>query len=69
MDVLVCLKQILDPEIPARDFRVGAEKKVADAGAANFVTRRVGDDRNGNGGGAALRNQRTTGSCGNGRRG
>jgi electron transfer flavoprotein beta subunit len=38
MNILVCLKQILDPEIPARDFRVDAEKKIADAGAANYVT-------------------------------
>ncbi len=38
MNILVCLKQILDPEIPARDFRVDAEKRIADAGAASFVT-------------------------------
>ncbi len=38
MNILVCLKQILDPEIPARDFRVDAEKKIADAGTASFVT-------------------------------
>jgi len=36
--ILVCLKQILDPEIPARDFRIDRENKVADPGAANQVT-------------------------------
>lgn len=38
MNILVCLKQILDPEIPARDFRIDAENRIADAGAANLVT-------------------------------
>ena len=38
MKILVCLKQILDPELPARDFRIDREKKVADPGAANQVT-------------------------------
>ncbi len=38
MNILVCLKQILDPETPARDFRVDTENKIADAGAANYVT-------------------------------
>ncbi|HEX8920360.1 MAG TPA: electron transfer flavoprotein subunit beta/FixA family protein, partial [Pyrinomonadaceae bacterium] len=38
MNVLVCLKQILDPEIPARDFRVDPVKREAERGAANLVT-------------------------------
>ncbi len=38
MKIVVCLKQILDPEIPARDFRVDAAKRVAEQGGANLVT-------------------------------
>ncbi|HEX5080407.1 MAG TPA: electron transfer flavoprotein subunit beta/FixA family protein [Blastocatellia bacterium] len=38
MKIIVCLKQILDPEIPARDFRVDGEKKEAARGSANLVT-------------------------------
>jgi len=38
MNILVCLKQILDPEIPARDFRVDTAKREADRGNANLVT-------------------------------
>lgn len=38
MNILVCLKQILDPEIPARDFRIDAVKREAERGAANLVT-------------------------------
>lgn len=38
MNIIVCLKQILDPEIPARDFRVDAEKREAVRGQANLVT-------------------------------
>ena len=38
MNIIVCLKQILDPEIPARDFRVDGEKKEAVRGSANLVT-------------------------------
>ena len=38
MNILVCLKQILDPEIPARDFRVDAVKHEAERGSANLVT-------------------------------
>ena len=37
MNILVCLKQILDPEIPPRDFRVDAEKLEAQRGAAGLV--------------------------------
>jgi electron transfer flavoprotein beta subunit len=38
MNIVVCLKQILDPEIPARDFRVDAAKREAERGGANLVT-------------------------------
>jgi len=37
MNILVCLKQILDPEIPAREFRVDPVKREADRGSANLV--------------------------------
>jgi len=37
MNILVCLKQILDPEIPPRDFRVDAENLEAQRGAAGLV--------------------------------
>ncbi len=38
MNILVCLKQILDPEVPARDFRIDREKREAERGAGNLVT-------------------------------
>jgi len=38
MNILVCLKQILDPEIPAREFRIDPTKREAERGAANLVT-------------------------------
>jgi electron transfer flavoprotein beta subunit len=38
VNILVCLKQILDPEIPAREFRVDAIKREADRGNSNLVT-------------------------------
>ncbi len=38
MNIIVCLKQILDPEIPTRDFRVDPEKREAVRGNANLVT-------------------------------
>lgn len=38
MKILVCLKQILDPEIPARDFCIDRIKREAERGAANLVT-------------------------------
>jgi len=38
MNILVCLKQILDPEIPARDFRVDTARREAERGSANLVT-------------------------------
>jgi electron transfer flavoprotein beta subunit len=37
MNIVVCIRQILDPEIPARDFRVDAAKREADRGSANLV--------------------------------
>ncbi len=38
MNIIVCIKQILDPEIPARDFRVDSVKREAERGGANLVT-------------------------------
>jgi len=38
MNILVCIKQILDPEVPARDFRIDAARKEAEPGSANLVT-------------------------------
>jgi len=38
MKTIVCIKQILDPEIPARDFRIDPSKRVAIQGSANLVT-------------------------------
>lgn len=38
MKIIVCLKQILDPDLPARDFRIDAQKKEAVRGNANLVT-------------------------------
>ena len=38
MKILVCLKQILDPEISPRDFQVDRNNLTADRGSANLVT-------------------------------
>ena len=38
MNINVCLKQILDPDIPSRDFKVDAATKEAVRGSANLVT-------------------------------
>jgi electron transfer flavoprotein beta subunit len=38
MNILVCMKQILDPEVPARDFRIDAIGKEAERGSASLVT-------------------------------
>ena len=38
MKILVCLKQILDPEMSPRDFRIDTERLEAAAGSANLVT-------------------------------
>jgi electron transfer flavoprotein beta subunit len=37
MNIIVCIKQILDPEIPSRDFRVDGAKREAERGSANLV--------------------------------
>lgn len=37
MNILVCLKQILDPDIPARDFQIDPDAKEAVRGAAELV--------------------------------
>ncbi len=37
MNILVCLKQILDPEMPSRDFRIDAAGRDADRGVAGLV--------------------------------
>ena len=38
MKILVCLKQILDPDLPARDFQIDDASKEAKRGGANLVT-------------------------------
>jgi electron transfer flavoprotein beta subunit len=38
MQILICLKQILDPEVPVRDFRIDTVKREAERGSANLVT-------------------------------
>ncbi|MFN0085267.1 MAG: electron transfer flavoprotein subunit beta/FixA family protein [Blastocatellia bacterium] len=38
MNIIVCLKQILDPEVPVRDFRVDNDRKEAVRGSASLVT-------------------------------
>jgi len=38
MKILVCLKQILDPDLPARDFEIDSGRKEAKRGSANLVT-------------------------------
>ncbi len=37
MKILVCMKQILDPDMPARDFRVDASRNEAERAGANLV--------------------------------
>ena len=37
MRILVCVKQILDPDVPARDFRVDPDRLEAVRGDANLV--------------------------------
>lgn len=36
-DILVCIKQILDPETPATDFRINCETREAEPRSGNFV--------------------------------
>ena len=38
MKTLVCMKQVLDPDVPARDFQIDPERKEAKVGSANLVT-------------------------------
>src|ERR1019366_5019328 len=38
MKILVCMKQIIDPEVPTRDFRIDLVKREAERGSANLVT-------------------------------
>ena len=38
MNIVVCMKQILDPEVPARDFRIDAARREAERGSASLVT-------------------------------
>lgn len=38
VNIIVCLKQILDPLIPVRDFRIDAELRAAVQGSASLVT-------------------------------
>ena len=38
MKTLVCMKQILDPDLPARDFQIDTERREARRGSANLVT-------------------------------
>ncbi|MCZ6673989.1 MAG: electron transfer flavoprotein subunit beta/FixA family protein [Verrucomicrobia bacterium] len=38
MNILVCIKQILDPEVPSRDFRIDSDRLQADPACANQVT-------------------------------
>ena len=35
MNTLVCLKQVLDPDLPARDFKINPEAKEAERGLHN----------------------------------
>ncbi len=37
MRILVYMKQILDPDVPARDFRIDRDRKEAERGGANLV--------------------------------
>jgi electron transfer flavoprotein beta subunit len=38
MNIVVCMKQILDPEVPARDFRIDPARREAERGSASLVT-------------------------------
>lgn len=37
MHVVVCIKQVIDPEIPARAFRIAADQKSVERGSASLV--------------------------------
>lgn len=38
MNIVVCLRQVLDPDVPARDFKIDPAKREAQRGSANLVT-------------------------------
>lgn len=38
MKILVCMKQIIDPEVPVRDFRIDEARRQAERGSASLVT-------------------------------
>lgn len=38
MKIVVCLKQILDPDVPVRDFKINQNTNEAERGGANLVT-------------------------------
>jgi electron transfer flavoprotein beta subunit len=38
MKILVCLKQIIDPEVSPRDFQIDRQRRTAARGSANLVT-------------------------------
>ena len=38
MNIVVCIKQILDPDLPARDFKINQAELEAERGSANLVT-------------------------------
>jgi len=38
MHIVVCLKQVLDPETPARDFKIDRDRREAVRGSASLVT-------------------------------
>jgi electron transfer flavoprotein beta subunit len=37
MRILVCMKQVLDPDVPARDFRIDGSRNEAERGGASLV--------------------------------
>lgn len=37
MKIVVCMKQVLDPDLPARDFQIDTENREAKRGSANLV--------------------------------
>ncbi len=38
MHIVVCMKQVLDPDLPARDFKINPGTREAERGGANLVT-------------------------------
>jgi len=37
MRILICMKQILDPDVPAQDFRIDGDRREAERGGASLV--------------------------------